>query len=177
MVYERYHNRLLKGCDFGAPFFVRLKTFFDDISVQFQPFHFKLRRHAPFWRVFPWRSYAEQNPWLRVPTNVVLITRVMLTKFEPKRLKRYWDIIKKTFLNAQERERQNHSLVINPAIQWWFFDNDNHIMLIHSRASYCGPKWCHRISILPYQVYKLHKLQYKSTYYELLNTTVMTDEC
>ena len=26
-------------------------------------------------------SYAEQNPWLQVPTNIVLITRIMLTKF------------------------------------------------------------------------------------------------
>ena len=25
-------------------------------------------------------SYAEQNPWLQVPTNIVLITRIMLTK-------------------------------------------------------------------------------------------------
>ena len=26
-------------------------------------------------------SYAEQNPWLQVPMNIVLITRIMLTKF------------------------------------------------------------------------------------------------
>ena len=26
-------------------------------------------------------SYAEQNPWLQVPTNIILITRIMLTKF------------------------------------------------------------------------------------------------
>ena len=42
-----------------------------------------LRRYAhahvrTFWRVFPRRSYAEQNPWLRVPTNVLLCARAHL---------------------------------------------------------------------------------------------------
>ena len=33
---------MLYGCEFGAPFFARLKMFFDNISVQFQPFNFNV---------------------------------------------------------------------------------------------------------------------------------------